>query len=185
MTRPEMLLRLVRKALWVRPGKLALSVLALTVGATLSSAFLSLYFDLPAKMSAEFRTLGPNLIVAPRGAENTFSAQLEDRLATAYPALARLPWLYAVGQAGDRNVVLAGSRLEDLAAMHPSWRGIPSHPGEGLLAGETAAALLGWKIGETHRISYAGRQINLPLAGIVSTGGSEDSQLLLPLATLQ
>ncbi|HWP85175.1 MAG TPA: FtsX-like permease family protein, partial [Terriglobia bacterium] len=58
-------------------------------------------------------------------------------------------------------------------------------PGDGLLAGETAAALLGWKIGETHRITYAGRQMSLPLAGIVSTGGSEDSQLLLPLATLQ
>src|SRR3972149_2608755 len=98
MARWQMLWRVVGKALWVRPGKLFLSLTALTVGATLASAFLSLYFDLPAKMSAEFRTLGPNLVIAPRGKSQTFSAKYEQTIAAAHPDVVSLPWLYAIGK---------------------------------------------------------------------------------------
>jgi len=186
MTGSRMLLRVIGKALWVRPGKLLLSVAALTVGATLASAFLSLYFDLPDKMSAEFRTLGPNLVVAPRGEAQTFPASIQKRLATTTEDAFQLPWLYAVGRADGRDVILAGTELPKLAQMHPSWSGLPAQvSGQILIAGVKAMEQFGWKPGETVRIQYSENEVSLPLAGIVSTGGSEDSQLLLPLATLQ
>ena len=186
MTRSRMLLRVIGKALWVRPGKLVLSVAALTVGATLTSAFLSLYFDLPDKMSAEFRTLGPNLIVAPRGEERTFPASVQDQLATTNEDASQLPWLYAVGKSDGRDVILGGTELPKLAGMHPSWSGLPAESsGEVLIAGEKAVELFGWKPGETVRVQYGEKEVSLRLAGVVSTGGSEDSQLLMPLATLQ
>ena len=187
MTGATMLLRLIGKALWVRPGKLFLSVTALTVGATLTSAFLSLYFDLPGKISAEFRTLGPNLIVAPRGSGQTFPASIEDQLIGPDAEVSRLPWLYAIGKADGRDVILGGTELANLARMHPSWNGLPPSPspGEVLIAGQKAAEVFGWSPGETVRVAYGEKEISLPLAAIVSTGGSEDSQLLLPLEALQ
>ncbi|MBI2820022.1 MAG: FtsX-like permease family protein [Acidobacteria bacterium] len=186
MTRSKMLLQVIGKALWVRPGKLLLSVAALTVGATLASAFLSLYFDLPEKMSAEFRTLGPNLIMAPRGDGQTFPASVVAQVADINGDVSRLPWLYAVGRADGRDVILGGTELAHLARMHPSWKGLPPAPAaEGLIAGEKAAEVFGWQPGEAVRIAYGEGEISLPLTGIVSTGGSEDSQLLVPLATLQ
>jgi putative ABC transport system permease protein len=199
MPRWKMLFRVMARGLWVRPGKLLLSVAALTVGATLASAFLSLYFDLPSKMSSEFRTLGPNLIVAPRGDAQTFSDDVATRVSTESPSTAMLPWLYAVGKVDTRDVILAGTDLDGLSRMHPGWK---MHPGwrslpamaaatatatalEGIVAGEKAAEQFGWSVGAPVRVSYAGQAITLPLLAIVSTGGSEDSQLLMPLATLQ
>lgn len=187
MARWKMLLRVIGKALWVRPGKLFLCMTALTVGATLASAFLSLYFDLPGKMSSEFRTLGPNLIVASRGAGETFPASVQGELATAYPEIDALPWLYAVGRAAGRDVILGGTDLAGLAPMHPGWQGLPSVAlaQEGLVAGEKAAAVFGWTPGTTVRLAYGGKEMSMTVAGIVSTGGSEDSQLFLPLAAVE
>jgi putative ABC transport system permease protein len=162
------------------------------VGATLASAFLSLYFDLPDKMSAEFRTLGPNLMAAPRGPDHTFPESIRERLAARTVADTEnkdtllLPWLYAVGYAEGKDVILGGTELPALAQMHPSWRGLPAEPsGEIVIAGEQAAEQFGWSPGDQVRVRYGEQEISLKLAGVVSTGGSEDSQLLMSLATLQ
>ncbi|MBI3935229.1 MAG: ABC transporter permease [Acidobacteria bacterium] len=187
MARWRMLLRVVGKALWVRPGKLFLSITALTVGATLVSAFLSLYFDLPQKISSEFRTMGPNLIVAPRGQGQTFPAEIAKELVAGYPGVTGLPWLYAIGKANGRDVILGGTELANLARMHPGWQGLPSGIAgpEALIAGEQVATVFGWKPGAIVHVAYADRDIRMPLAGIVSTGGSEDSQVIVPLAALE
>lgn len=186
MTRPRMMLQVISKALWVRPGKLFLSVAALAVGATLASAFLSLYFDLPGKMSAEFRALGPNLIVAPRGTAQTFPATAEAEVIGSKAIVPRLPWLYAIGKVGGRDVILAGTELAHIAGVHPSWDGLPKQPvGEGLIAGKKAVEVFDWHPGQTVRIAYGEKVISMPLAAVVSTGGSEDSQVLLPLESLE
>lgn len=227
MSRARLFFRIVYKAFRVQPGRMAASFAALAVGATLASAFLNLYFDLPRKMTAEFRTLGANLILAPQGTSETVSEEVYRQLANSHPAIPRLAWLYAVGQVNHQEVILAGTELERLAALNPGWqvfadweqkrssesvgafvarsqndpsatlpssrnggiragRPSPSHPqGPWLLAGEKAAALFRWKAGETVSVAYGGAVLPLPLIGVVSTGGSEDSQLLLPLPVLQ
>lgn len=208
MSRRLLFFRMVYKAFRVQPGRMAASFAALAVGATLASAFLNLYFDLPRKMTAEFRTLGANLILAPKGTDTTVPQTIYSELSEAHPQIARLAWLYAVGKVGDQEAILAGTELSRLAALNPGWRvttdpddraaSVPigdffSRPQAGpaepesrwLLAGATAAAHFGWKVGEIVSIGYGGKEFALPLHGIVSTGGSEDSQLLLPLADLQ
>jgi len=208
MHRQRLFFRIVYKAFRVQPGRMAASFAALAVGATLASAFLNLYFDLPRKMTAEFRTLGANLILAPQGTGETVPQTVYNELAQAHPQVPRLAWLYAVGNVGNQEAILAGTELSRLAVLNPGWRvtvdpadrdasepigdfmsrpqGGPAEPeSRWLLAGVTAAAHFGWKVGETVTIGYGGKDFALPLHGIVSTGGSEDSQLLLPLADLQ
>jgi len=224
--------QIVYKAFRVQPGRMAASFAALTVGATLASAFLNLYFDLPRKMTAEFRNLGANLILAPQGSAETLPEDVYRQVAAAQPQVPRLAWLYAVGRVNQREVIFGGTELDRLASLNPGWqvsenaenkgsgqslatfldrgqRGpsatLPSTPfgfAQGkplragrtgvsdsqsgwLLAGEKAAAHFGWKAGEVVRVEYGEAALHLPLVGIVSTGGSEDSQLLLPLAALQ
>jgi putative ABC transport system permease protein len=53
------------------------------------------------------------------------------------------------------------------------------------IAGEKAAEQFGWSPGETVQMRYGEKDVRLGFAGVVSTGGSEDSQLLIPLSTLQ
>src|SRR5579883_1101783 len=159
MLRFKMLYRLVGKAFLHRPGRLLASLAALTVGAMLSSAFLSLYFVLPAQMSGEFKTLGPNLVLAPPQEQQTFPGDLDSRLSAAQPQLMSVPWLYAVGQVQESSVVMAGTDLSRLAAIDSGWK-VAAEAGSNqsvrelasiaqtpdwLLAGEKAAEQFGWK----------------------------------------
>ena len=208
MSRARMFFRLILKAFQVQPGRVFISLCALLVGATLASAFLNLYFDLPRKMTAEFRSLGPNLVVAPPGNAQTFYQSVREELAATQPNLLKLPWLYAVGKMQQEDVILGGTELFALGAANPGWRVVngplrnaaaPSlenflvsqfgprsqPPREWLLAGEKAAAHFGWQPGQRVTLAYGGEEITLPLVGILSTGESADSQVLVPLATLQ
>ncbi|MGH9782823.1 MAG: ABC transporter permease [Terriglobia bacterium] len=208
MGRRRLFFRVVYKAFRVQPGRMAASFAALAVGATLASAFLNLYFDLPRKMTTEFRTLGANLILAPKGTSETLPEEVYRELAEAQPATPRLPWLYAVGKVNGQEAILAGTEFERLAMLNPGWQvyedpaerraatpvgdfvaqapqGMPGPEAKWLLAGETAAAHFGWKAGETATVEYGSATLELKVIGIVSTGGSEDSQLLLPLPVLQ
>jgi putative ABC transport system permease protein len=113
-----------------------------------------------------------------------------------------------VGKVNGQEAILAGTEIERLAALNPGWQvlddpaakrssesiaafiarargGIGNQQATWLLAGETAAAHFGWKAGEAVTVAYGSATLNLNLIGIVSTGGSEDSQLLLPLPLLQ
>jgi len=210
MGRWRMFFRVISKAFWFRPGKLSASLGALTVGATLLSAFLSLYFVLPGQMSGEFKMLGPNLMLAPRQNDQTFSEDVYTRLGSQQAQVLALPWLYAVGQTrhevANEEIVLAGTDLTRLASLNPSWKvvaGDAEKPASqslaaflagrqgalqeqgGLFAGEKAAAHFGWNVGQTVELTYGGRAIHLPLWGVVSTGGSEDSQAILSISALQ
>src|SRR5579864_2544895 len=134
MTRSGMSFRIISKAFWFRPAKLSASLGALTVGATLASAFLSLYFVLPAKMSGEFQTLGPNLVLAPRDNDQTFSGELYTRLRSRQPGALSVPWLYAIGKGGGADVVMGGTDLAQLGTLNPGWKVIAggSEPGVSL-----------------------------------------------------
>src|SRR3990172_2716636 len=122
MSPARLFVRVVYKAFRVEPGRMAASFAALAVGATLASAFLNLYFDLPRKMTAEFRTLGANLILAPRGTAQTLPEDIYRQLAAAPPEARGLAWLYAVGTVNRREVILAGTELAQLAPLNPGWR---------------------------------------------------------------
>jgi putative ABC transport system permease protein len=201
---PQLLLR----AITHRPAKLATVIAALAVGATLASAFLSLYFDLPAKMTSQFRTLGPNILIAPL--ETTPSAgraaapavlieQTLGSVRAAAPNAYALPWLYAAGSVNKKNAVLAGTDLGSLTGTHPSWQityaantsASPSSDAlaAGVYAGERAAAQHGWTTDSAAQqwvtIEYAGAEHLLPFKGIISTGGNVDDQLIVPLGELQ
>jgi putative ABC transport system permease protein len=201
MARLGLLFRVIAKASFFRRSKLTATIAALSVAATLSSAFLSLYFVLPAKMAGQFTALGPNIVIAPRSDQQTFPADLDARLQVRESQLHSAPWLYAIGRVANENVVLGGSDVVRLADVNPSWR-ISSSNGSGVnigdflkspqahddlwvIAGEKSAARFGWRVGDTVEINYGERKLSSPLVAIVSTGGSEDSQLFLPIAQVQ
>ncbi len=207
MNRAAWFFRIVSKAFRVQPGRKALPLAALTVGATLLGTFFNLYFDLPRKVTAEFRNLGANLVLAPKGSETTIPESIHAQFAADHPQWPHLPWLYAVGKVNREDIILGGTELERLPALSPGWKMFSQDVGKGssetvavfqdrlrqysdpqqewLLAGERAAEHFGWKPGENVRIEYGSASVVLPLRGIVATGGSEDSQLLLPLSRLQ
>src|SRR5580704_8928919 len=148
-----MFARLLWKLVRGSRGRLAVALIALTSSAAVSSALLNLDLDIERKLTREFRTLGANVVIAPRqvaepgepGAPTTALAASPilmdsdvvlgevERRRTA-DVIAAAPYLYLVARASDTPVVVAGTWLDQASKLEPTWKlegvGIPSRDDE-------------------------------------------------------
>ncbi|MBV8514663.1 MAG: hypothetical protein JO260_05130, partial [Acidobacteria bacterium] len=58
--------RIVRRLIPANRGRLIVILLALGAGAAVTAALLNLQIDAKKRLTTEFRTFGPNVVVAPR-----------------------------------------------------------------------------------------------------------------------
>jgi putative ABC transport system permease protein len=173
-----MFLRFVTAALRFRRRRLLLAFSALTLAATLSTALFSVYSDIERKMRVEFRGYGANLVIAPGGDALTIplaALQQADSL-----GVTAAPFFYSVGRLQNEPIVVARVDFRRAAPLTGYWRVPPGAlPGAGqCLAGATAAAHFRLVAGQLAALDPEPCTIR----AIVSTGGPEDAQIIVPFA---
>jgi putative ABC transport system permease protein len=194
--------RLLWKLLRGSSGRLVVAILALVSGGMVISALLNLEFDIERKLTQEFRMLGANLVISPGhdaaqmpGAAPSALMNESDAFAAIQnlkdPAVvAAVPFLYIVERADDTPVVVAGTKLEDLPKLEPSWRiegqwtssrddQIPC------VVGRNVVQQLHLALNSPLHLSYVGKTAQLTVVGIVDAGGAEDNQVFLQLPEVQ
>jgi putative ABC transport system permease protein len=193
--------RLLWKLLRGSSGRLVVAILALVSGAMVISALLNLEFDIERKLTQEFRMLGANLVISPghdtqiTGAAPSALMNESDAFAAIQnlkdpTVVAAVPFLYIVERADDTPVVVAGTKIEDLAKLEPAWRiegqwtssrddQIPC------VVGRNVAQQLHLALNSPLHLSYLGKTAQLTLVGIVDAGGAEDNQVFLQLPEVQ
>ncbi|MEX2263152.1 MAG: FtsX-like permease family protein [Bryobacteraceae bacterium] len=172
--------RYIASALRFRRRRLLVAFCALAVAATLATVLFSVYSDIERKMRHEFRGYGANLIVAP--ADGATTVPLEGVAEAERLGLVSAPFLYTPGRVNGENVVLAGVDFQRSGPLTSYWRVAGERiadDGE-CLAGVRAAAHLRLEPGS--RVEVEGSPC--VVRGIVTSGGPEDSQILLPLRRL-
>jgi len=189
-----MFLRILWKLLGASRGRLLLALVALASGAAICSALLNVNLDAEKKLTQEFRTFGANVVIAPKAGDNAALADagIMDRIAGLHiPQLvAAAPYLYIAANSGTQPVILAGTWFDQVAKMDSWWKvqgkwvSAKENRAE-CLVGQTAARQLGLSIGSSVELRSGGRNISLSVAGIVTTGGSEDNQILTWLDVAQ
>ena len=139
-----MFARLVWKMLRGGKGRLFVGLLAVASGAAVISALLNLQFDMQRKLTQEFRSLGPNIVVAPQSgaqAPNLGSSPNAGASAAAIPVLlnqrsieagldanrtpdvvASAPFFFVVARANETPVVVVGTWLDQVSRLNPTWR---------------------------------------------------------------
>ena len=193
-------------------------MLALSVGAAVAAAMLSVYYDGARKMSRELRAYGANVMLAPAAGQE-FIPQQTLSLITGESWSAEVassaPFLYVVAVTGSPNnlttVVVTGTWVDAARAVSPWWkidgswideRNDSSH----CLVGARLARQLGVGIGRNVVLGYGGtvstnpaetqsavpsgqsqkpKESSFEVAGILSTGGDEEDQVLVSLAAAQ
>ena len=195
MANRSMFLRILWKLLGASRGRLAVAMIALTSGAAVCSALLNVNLDAERKLTQEFRTLGANVVVAPPagGTDATLTdAAVLDRIAALHLAriVATAPYLYVAANSGSQPVILAGTWFDQVAKMNSWWKlegaWVSSRDDhEHCLVGFNAARQLGLAPGASVQLRSGDRNISLTVAGIVTTGGAEDNQILTNLDTAQ
>jgi putative ABC transport system permease protein len=173
-----MFFRFIFQALKYRRQRLLLTFAALTVAATLATVLFGIYGTVERRVRDEFRAYGANIVATPLNGK-TVTLDLA-RAAESLGAEAA-PFLVTSVRLGAGAVPVAGFVSSKSAAMTSFWRMQGSRdigPGE-CIAGEQLAASLGLRVGSPVPIEGT----SCALKGIVSTGGAEDRELLVPFET--
>jgi putative ABC transport system permease protein len=191
-----MFLRILWKLLGASRGRLAVALIALTSGAAVCSALLNVNLDAERKLTQEFRTLGANIVIAPPVNDSSDAALADaavmDRIAAMRISqiVAAAPYLYVAANSGSQPVILAGTWFDQVAKMNSWWKleggWVSSRDDrEHCLVGFTAARQLGLAPGSSLELRSGEHRISLTVAGIVTTGGAEDNQILTDLDSAQ
>jgi putative ABC transport system permease protein len=165
-------------ALRHRRQRLIAAFSALAVAAALATVLFGIYGTVEQRIRNEFRAYGANINAVP-----LHGATIPLKVADAAESLGAeaAPFLITVGHIGTRTVAVAGFIPDQTARLTTYWQvqgKRPVSPGE-CLAGERLAGELNVAPGASIALQGA----PCTLTGIVATGGAEDDELLVPLAT--
>ena len=203
MTKQKMFLRMITASLVRRRSRMLVALLAIAVGATILSGLVTIYYDVPRQMGAEFRNYGANMILLPDGGE-TLDVKTVDEALSLIPAenlVGVAPYRYESVTINEQPILAAGTNMSGAKAASPYWyidgEG-PDESGE-LLLGKEVAAMLSTKLGSELTLNFAlaeedqdhsdlfyrSNRLKMTVVGIVETGGSEEEYIYLSMEDLE
>ena len=163
MTKQKMFLRIITASLVRRRSLMLVALLAIAVGATILSGLVTIYYDVPRQMGAEFRNYGANMILVPSGNDAAFNMDaVEETLGYIKPdqLVGVAPYRYETVRIHEQPIVAAGTDMEGAKATSPYWHingAWPDAAGD-ILLGQKVADQLGLKPGDTLTVSYAAEE---------------------------
>ncbi|MDE3197247.1 MAG: FtsX-like permease family protein [Acidobacteriota bacterium] len=163
-----MFLKFILRALKYRKQRLILAFAALAVAAMLATVLFGIYGSVERRLHDTFRAYGANLVAVPA---NGGTLPLAIAEAAEKMGADAAPFLITSVQIGSKTVPVAGfipAKTKPLTPYWKTWGTCMAGSQLGLKAGQTVPEVPGCAID-----------------GILSTGGPEDGELLVPLETAQ
>jgi putative ABC transport system permease protein len=209
-----MFVRLIYESFRRQTRRKLLMAVAVTLGAAVSTAMIAIAIDIGDKISHELRSYGANLVVTPAddsldvqiGSVNLKPAGAATLSEADLPKIKGIFWRnnitgftpeFSVNvKIGSTETTLVGTYFAKALKFgnqefttgarktFPWWKvdgSWPTDNSEQVLVGEKLASEHGIKPGGKIEISGATH----PVTGVLSTGGSEDSQIIAPLSVAQ
>jgi putative ABC transport system permease protein len=194
--------RIVFQLLRGSRARLTVATLALVSGAAVISGLLNLDFGVEYQLTQQFRTLGVNIVVAPKTSASPAEsgpstlalmneANLLGRIQTDVPAgTAYAPFAFVVARAEDSPVVVVGTWLDQLRLLNPTWKMEGSwiesrDDAEACLIGRNASKQLHLGMGSAFRVQYLNQTARCKVSGILDAGAASDNQVFMNLRALQ
>jgi putative ABC transport system permease protein len=196
MKKRKMFMRMIFASLMRRRSRMIVALLSVAIGATILSGLVSIYYDVPRQMGAEFRNYGANMIFTASDEELTLAdvdraaGRIEDD-----KIVGIAPYRYENVRVRDIPVVAAGTDPEGAKASSPYW----SVEGEWfrgsgeLMLGANVAESFRIKTGDIMEVTYtpvdaSGQAVSetdntsfFTVSGILKTGGSEENYIYMTL----
>lgn len=178
---------------------MVVALLAIAIGATILSGLVTIYYDVPRQMGAQFRSYGANMLFT--AANDTFTQEEVEQALTVIPESERVgvaPYRYETVRMNDRPVLAAATDMEGAKAASPFWRvsgDWPSADGQ-LMIGKSVAALYKLNPGDEIEVTFTpvkedaeedsedmvpDRYLEFQVVGILDTGGKEEEYIYMSL----
>ena len=189
-----------------------IALLAVAIGATILSGLMTIYFDVPRQMGAQFRNYGANMIFTPE--EEVFTREeLEEGLSLidSQELIGATPFRYESVRIHEQPLLAAGTDMESITKTSPYWSIDGEWPAVSrqMMVGKNIAEKLNLKPGDTVTVNYtpetkeadpedpAGSEeaseedvvldnwIDCKVTAILNTGGSEEDYVYLLMEDLE
>ncbi len=196
MTKRKMFLRMITASLLRRRSRMLVALLSISIGATILSGLVTIYYDVPRQMGAQFRNYGANMILVSSEGGKMSSADAEAALSLIpkEKILGATPYRYVNAQMtlNQRSFVTAGTDFEQVQATSPYFSVEGSYPvrerqvligkqvAETIGAKENSVIELSWKRTETARTEGTELKPGMTLAG--SAEGFNDGMVYVTLS---
>lgn len=203
MTKRGFFLKMIVSSLVRRRSRMLVALLAIAVGATILSGLVTIYYDVPRQMGAQFRNYGANMIFLASSAEADFTAETVERAAALIEKdelVGLAPYRYETVLIHEQPIVAAGTDMAGARAASPYWYvngAWPAASGE-LLVGKEEAEYLGLSLGDRINVIYSTENdevredgvteeanMDMTVTGILETGGSEEQYVYMAMADLE
>lgn len=199
MTKQKMFLRMITASLIRRRSRMLVALLAIAVGGTILSGLVTIYYDVPRQMGAQFRNYGANMIFVAADTETALTMDAAEEAASVIDSgnlLGMTPYRYETVRIHEQPIVVAGTDIESTKITSPYWHidgSYPASSGEVIL-GSDVAELLGLGVGDSFNATYSTGDdsdsdepnlgVDMKVSGILETGGSEENYLYMSMDDL-
>ncbi len=197
MKKSQMYMRMIFASLMRRRSRMLVALLSIAIGATILSGLVTVYYDVPRQMGAQFRNYGANLILT--GTDGGFSLEDTEKALEVFAKdelVGAAPFRYENIRIHEHPVVAAGTDMEGAKATSPFWRveGDWCSTDGQIMVGKNVAESFRLKAGEMLTLSFTPENapkdtpdetIDLEITGILDTGGSEEDYVYLSLHDLE
>lgn len=193
----KMFMRMVTASLLRRRSRMIIALLAIAIGAAILTGLLTIYYDVPRQLGAQFRNYGANMILQPTGDYIT-----EDEMNDAVSLIDNNALVGAAGyryksvRIHEQPITAAGVDMDEAQKTAPYWsvEGTWPENTNDIMVGKNVADDLNLRIGDTVEVSYlpenasaddTGTYIDFNVTGILSTGGSEEDYVYISLEDME
>ena len=173
---------------------MVVALLAIMIGAAILSGLVTIYYDVPRQMGAQFRSYGANMIFTAAG-ETGFTMDDAERALSVFDEselVGAAPYRYESVRINDRPLMAAGTDMEQAKATSPFWQVSGewfANPGE-VLIGKGVANTYRLHEGDTVTVTFAPEEesddewaadnmMDFTVSGILDTGGSEEEYIFM------
>ena len=160
MSKRKMFLRMITASLLRRRSRMLIALLSIAIGATILSGLVTIYYDVPRQMGAQFRSYGANMILLAKEGESLTTDTLQD-------ALSAIPEDQLVGATPYRYVRLdmtsrqqsfttAGTDFTEVQKTSPYFSVEGEYPQaeKEILLGKEIADTIGAKVGSYIQLTW-------------------------------
>ncbi|MBQ9663510.1 MAG: FtsX-like permease family protein [Oscillospiraceae bacterium] len=160
MTKRKMFLRMITASLLRRRSRMLIALLSIAIGATILSGLVTIYYDVPRQMGAQFRSYGANMILLPEDGGALTQASM-DRALSAVPAenlVGATPYRYVRLDMTSRqqSFTTAGTVFAEVQKTSPYFSVEGEYPqgSKEILVGKEIADTIGVKAGSYIQLTY-------------------------------
>lgn len=198
MTKQKMFLRMITASLIRRRSRMLVALLAIAVGGTILSGLVTIYYDVPRQMGAQFRNYGANMIFVAADTDTALTMNAAQEAASVIDRselLGMTPYRYETVRIHEQPIVAAGTDIESTKATSPYWHIEGNYPVSGeALVGSDVAEHLGLGVGDSFNATYSSGDdsdsdepdlgVDMKVSGILETGGSEENYIYMSMDDL-